>query len=342
MPWIIDDPTPRAVEHFKDSGKVEMAVRHLNKRFAPYENLAVKWVDDTKDKAIDEKVVRNLMRNVKQNNKKINELLPKLDQIFQPLQNLQILSILNTALSAANLVATVAGMIIICDKLNGIERKLDRIQKEIADLKEIDFELQIYKPCRKLVDDYKMLTPDLTKGKFIPEEKLITLIRECKDYIISIYNLQARKILPMDVALNLIFDLLPIFANCLMVYYQRFYDPSQEKHPLHDSCMHVFDLLSASDFIDQVQDYMFVDKHQSNRQVNEYLDCQRMIVYSYRTQIDQLLEDLKTCGSKEGYEDVMQWSRQFAMQQAKVVEDQLTEKYGATKAQEIMAEAGLA
>ena len=142
--------------------------------------------------------------------------------------------------------------------------------------------------------------------------------------------------------LNPIFTLLPILANCLMVYYQRFWDPTQEKHPLHDSCMSVFDMLSAPEFINQIQDYMFIQKRQTNRQVNEYLDCHRLIVYSYRRQIEQLLEDLKTCGSIETYEDVMKWSWQFAAQQAKSVQTELEQKYGYEKADAIMAEAGLA
>lgn len=296
MPWVVDEASKRAIEYFQNHDKVEMVLRTIKKQYAPFEDLKIKWIDEVKDKAIDQNTIRHLVRTADSNSAKLNQIIPKLDQIFKPLQNLQILSILNTALSAANLVATIAGMVIICNKLNSIDHKLNEIQKEIADVKEINYEMQIAKPCRKLVDDYKLLTPALSKGKPVSEERLINLIRECKDYIISIYNL--RNNLPLEAALSLIFSLLPILANCMMVYYQRFYDPNQEKHPLHDSCMSVFDLLSVPSFINQIQDYMFMEKNLPNQQVNEYLDCHRLIVYSYKTQIKQLLEDLKIFGSK--------------------------------------------
>ena len=314
-----------------------MVLRTIQQKYAPFEDLKIKWVDDVKDKVIDQNAIRKLVRNVEKNSAKLDQILPKLDQIFRPLQNLQILSILNTALSAANLVATVAGMVIICNKLNNIDHKLDEIQQEIADIKEINYEMQIAKPCRKLADDYKLLTAALSAGKPVSETALINLIRECKDYIISIYNL--RNHLPMDAVLSLIFMLLPILANCMMVYYQQFYDPKQEKHPLHDSCMSVFDLLLAPGFTDQIQDYMFIEKNQTNRQVNEFLDCCRLLVYSYRKQIEQLLEDLKSCGSKEGYNDAKQWIRQYVAQQARVVQADLESKVGAEKARELVSQA---
>ena len=337
MPWVVDEASKRALEYFQNHDKVEMVLRNIKKQYAPFEDLKIKWVDEVKNKTIDQNAIRHLVRTADRNSAQLDQILPKLDQIFKPMQNLQILSILNTALSAANLVATVAGMVIICNKLNSIDHKLDEIQKEIADVKEINYEMQIAKPCRKLVDDYKLLTPALSKGKPVSEEQLVNLIRECKDYIISIYNL--RNNLPLDAALSLIFMLLPILANCMMVYYQRFYDPNQGKHPLHDSCMSVFDLLSAPDFLDQIQDYMFMGKNQTNRQVNEYLDCHRLIVYSYKTQIEQLLADLETCGSKEDYDDAMLWTRQYVAQQARVVQAELESKIGAEKAKEYVEQA---
>ena len=206
MAWVLDEVTERAAEYFKDHDTIEMVIRNFRKQFAPFEFPKIKWVDEIKNNPINQNQIRNVVRHLNQNNKKLDQIIPKLDQIFQPLQNMQILSILNTALSAANLVATVAGMIMICHKLDNIDHKLDEIQKEVADIKEINYEIQIAKPCRKLVDDYKLLSPALSKGVIVPEETLVNLIRECKDFIISIYNL--RNNLPLDAVLSLIFMLL--------------------------------------------------------------------------------------------------------------------------------------
>ena len=337
MPWVIDEASQKALDYFQNHEKVEMVIRDLKKRYEPFEDMVIKWADDFQDDKIDENMIRDLIRNQKKDSVKLDQIMPKLDQIFKPMQNLQILSILNTALSAANLVASVAGTVVICSKLNNLDYRLNDLQKEVADIKEINYETQIAGPCRKLMDDYKLLAPSLRKGKLAVEDKVINLIRECKDHIISIYNLRYN--LPLDVVLSLIFMLLPVFENCILVYYQQFYDPNQEKHPLHDSFMSVFDLLSSPGFIDQIQDYMFIDKNQTNRQVNEYLDCQRLIVYSYKKQIEQLLEDLKICGSKEGYADVIQWTRQYTAQQARVLQTEIESRVGAERAEKYIKQA---
>ena len=334
MPWVIEEASKRAQEYFQNHEKVEMVLRTIKSQYAPFEDLKIKWVDEVKEETFDQDAIRKLIRNPLRDMEKLDKILPKLDQIFKPFQNPEILAILNTALSAANLVATVTGTIIICNKLNSIDHRLDEIQKQISDTKEINYEMQIAKPCRKLVDDYKLLMPALSKGIPISEDKLNNLIRGCKDYIISIYNL--RNNLSLDAALTLIFLLLPILTNCIMVYYQHFYDPTQDKHPLHDSCMSVFDLLSEPAFINQIQDYLFIDMHEKSRQVNTYLDCHRLIVYSYKKKIEQLLEDMKTCGTKEEYQEAILWTKQYVAQQVRVIQAELESKVGAEKAKTLV------
>ena len=339
MPWIIEEATKRAEEQFKNRGQIEMAMRKAKKAFDKYENVKVKWVDEVKDKSIDQNTIRLVVRNMNKNNAKLDQIIPKLDQIFVPLQNLQILSVLNTALAAANLVATVAGMVVICNKLNSMDHKLDAIQKEIAAVQNFNNEMQINNPCSKMIDDYKMLEAALKRGKPVPEAKIEELINNCKVYINSIYNLQDS--LSMDSALSMMFTLLPIMANCIMIYYRQFYDPDQGAHPLHDGWMKVFDNLSAPEFMDRIQDYLFIEKNMTNRQVNEYLDCQRLLIYSYRTRIEELLADLKACGNKEAYDDVMIWCKQYVAQQAKTVQAELESKIGAERAKVYIDQATL-
>ncbi len=251
--------------------------------------------------------------------------------------NMAMLSKLNIALAAANMVATIACAVVICNKLNKIDQKLDGMQKELGDLKDINFETQIANPCRMLIGDYKIITDSLEKKKPVSEDEMVALIRGCQNYLVSLYNLRGK--LPMDPVLSLIFTLLPIYTNCIMLYYQRFYDVKQDKHTLHDDWMFVYEMLLSDGFLCEVQDYMFIDKRHTNREVNEYLICQRQIVQDYKEKIDELLADLNDCEGIEGYEDAMKWSRQYAAQQAKAVQAELESKYGAEKAGQIMDQA---
>ena len=241
------------------------------------------------------------------------------------------------AMSAANLAATIKGFKEINERLDHIEAQLSEIKEEIDKVQATNFELQIAKPCRSIISKYKDLSMLYQDGKPISDSELIALLDESKEFIISMYNLW--------IALRIIFMMFPVFANCILIYYHRFYDPNKHIHNRHSEWMEVFDLLSAPKFIDEIQDDLFIDQRKTNKEVNEYLDCQRSIVYGYKLKIEELLEDLKTCGNAAIYDDAMRWSRQYVAQQAKAIQAELVLKVGAEKAQEIikqaMAEAGV-
>ena len=163
------------------------------------------------------------------------------------------------------------------------------------------------------------------------------LINGCCDILGCLLNLQGS--VSMDSWLNLVFTLLPIFAGCIMLYYQRFYDVDTGVHSGHDEWIGIFDALLSEELRDEVQDYLFIDKGRPNREVNESLGYMREIVSEYKEQIDQLVLDLKDCDGVEGYEDAMLWSRRYAAQQARVQQAELEKDVGVEKAREIMEQA---
>ncbi len=264
----------------------------------------------------------------------VRDIFPKLGQIFGSLQNLQIMSVLNLAMSAANLAATIKGFQEINVRLDHIEAQLSAIRQGIDDAKTIDYEMQIAKPCRSIVSQYKDISALYQKEKPISENGLISLLDESKEFIISMYNL--RGVYSLQVALQIIFMMFPVFANCILMYYHRFYDANQHMHNRHSEWMEIFDLLSEPRFIEEIQDNLFITQRKTNKEVNEYLDCQRSIVYGYKLKIEDLLEDLKTCGSVKVYDEAMQWSRQFAAQQAVKMEADLIREHGGAKTRAVM------
>ncbi len=335
MDLLLENVPEELAKQLLDKDFAEVAVRNAKQRFKEFFKFAVKQVEKSADK---KKIGEKIHKVVKQKDLlNMKEMANNLNQMFNVLQNTQILGILSSALSAAGLVATIAGIAIICDQLNGIDKKLDDIKKNINDHKKMNFETDINKPCRMLVADYKLIGKKIEDGDPVTEKEVSTLIRDCHEYIITLYNL--RDVCSLDAVLGLIFTLLPIFANCILIYYNRFYDHDRGVHALHNDWMNTFDLLGDESFLHQIQDYMFIDLHQTNRQVNEYIDCQKMILFSYKQKIEQLIEDLEACKGLEGYNAAMQWSRQYAAQQARVVQADLETRYGKEEAQNIMAQA---
>ena len=287
---------------------------------------------------LNKKFAEVALRDEKQRFTLLEKLLVKIPEENQGgSEMLGALSKLNVAMQAANLAATIVGTVIICGKLDRINHKLSELQKATEDLKDFNFEMQIAFPCRKLTGDYKLFADSLRKEKPVSGEELVELIRECQNYLVSLHNLSGK--IPIDMALDLIFTLLPILANCIMIYYQQRYDEVQGKHALHDDWMSVFELLNSEEYLNQIQDDLFLTQRKTNRQVNEYLAYHKVVVNTYRQKIEQLLADLEECGGEDGYSAAMQWSRQYVTQQAKAKQAELESQYGSEKAQMIMEQA---
>ena len=321
---LLQDVPDELAKELLNKDYAEVALRNLKQRFKKFFKLDVKIADKNDKKKDLAEEIHHIIKSKDKN--KINDLADNMNQVFNSLKNTQITGILSSALSAAGLVATVVGTIMICDHLNEIDEKLDQLRTDISDHKNMNFETDINMPCRRIVDDYKVLGKKLKDRDPVSEAEMIKMIRDSHDYIITLYKI--RKNCSLDTVLNLIFTLLPVYANSIMIYYQRFYDPDRGVHALHQDWMDTFDILSGDDFLNEIQDYMFIDQHQTNFQVNEYLDCHQMILYGYRHKIEELLEDLKECNGVEGYNEAMRWCRQYTEQQAKVVQADLETRYG--------------
>lgn len=275
---------------------VEVVTRDANKRFDQFKKLIVQEAKNTQNKGND--------------------------------------NALGIVMDAVNLAATIACTIIICNKLNEMDHQLDEIKKELGKIKDVQIKTTILPSDAKLVEDYKIYARRMEKGDFISREEMLEFIRNCNRNINELYLVSS------DVSFGAIqseiFILLPMMCNFIMLYYQKYYSTEDGKHELHEDWIHTIDKLKSKEFLAQVQDYLFIDKHQRNKDVNEYLACQVKIVSEFKQQIEQLIEDLKTCEGVEGYAEAMKWSRQYAAQQAKAIRAELESKYGTERAGQIV------
>ena len=103
--------------------------------------------------------------------------------------------------------------------------------------------------------------------------------------------------------------------------------------------MKIYDLLDSTEFRNDVQDYLIIVEHTGNRQVNEIMDCQRLVTIGSKQKIEEVLSDLRLCESAADYRDIIQFSNQYAQQQARVMEEELRNQLGNQEAEQIMAPA---
>lgn len=287
------------------------------------------------------KQLAGIAKNQAQNNVMLKELAKNVNGIFSAINSIQAASWLNVALSAANIAATVASTVIICQKLDHIEKKLDQIEKKldriegkIDSIKRGQFVNNIQQPCRAIVMDYKVMVADLDKDKEISEEKMLDLIKRCFNEIEMIYSL--RHDYPTGDVLALLYDLLPVFTDMIALYYQYYYDPAHGEYTLHDEWMKIYDVLNSQEFREEIQDYLVFEVNAGNEQINEILDCQYLITLGSKNRIAEVLSDIAMCDSLEDYRDIMKFSEQYAVQQARQIEADLISELGVSEAERIM------
>lgn len=292
-------------------------------------------------KQIDPQMIRKqlgkIMQSQLQGNAIIKNLAKNVSGIYSAMSSLQVASWLNVALSAANLAATVASTVIICDKLDHIDKKLDRIEGKIDAVARVQFVTQIRQPCRTAVMGYKVIAADLNKGEEVPAGKMLDAINQCCNLMETIYSL--RQNYSTGDVLELLYDLMPVFTDLIVLYYQHYFDSAHGEHALHQDWMKIYDLLDSTEFRNYVQDYLIIVEHTGNRQVNEIMDCQRLVTIGSKQRIEEVLLDLRLCESAADYRDIMQFSNQYAQQQARVMEEELRNQLGYREAEQILAPA---
>ena len=300
---------------------------------AEFQNNLLKQIDPQAAR----KQLAKLARNQLKNNAMLKDMAKNVSSIFSAVSSLQLASWLNVALSAANLAATVASAVIICNKLDHIDQKLDRIEGKIDAIAKVQFVTQIKQPCKAVVMDYKVITADLNKGKEVPEGKMLDVINQCCRLIETIFSL--RKNYSTGDVLELLYELMPVFTDLIVLYYQYYFDPSHGEHALHQDWMRIYDLLDSPELRNEIQDYLIIEDNTGNRQQNEILDCQHLVTIGSKQKIEEVLSDLRLCDSPAEYRDIMKFSEQYALQQARAIEADIQSQFDIQEAERIISQA---
>ena len=283
----------------------------------------------------------NLSRNQAQNTALLKNMAGNVNSIYSKVSCIQALSWLNGALSVCNLAATVISTAVICKKLNAISERLDiisdkleSIDNKVSSVKRVQYETNIAKPCRDLIREYKMILDDLENGREVSKDKLVETINACCSQIETIYKLRAEY--NMNDVLLLLYDLMPIYTNLIIKFYQYYYDRKKPKYILHEDWMKVYSFLSCDAFRNEIRDHYFFEERVHNKQLNDIMDCQYLVTVGSRFKIEQVLKDLSECESNDEYREIDEFCERYALQQAKAMETEMISQFGEKEAEEML------
>lgn len=277
----------------------EAFIRQKNGKYRAFSKIIIKDRDKDAVKAIEE-AAKNL-------SKKISEVNKTTKEISETINVSNALSAFNAVTGVVNLCATVAGFAIIYNEMNEMKDDISDVAKKVLDA----HDQETFYKFDRMMDDYRNMLDCKTIGEEYSEEKYRELISNehaILKLMISIFTKSTSNI--KNDILYSIMSLSSMLACTLADYDEIYYFNHKEKqkwHSSHDSWMQIYDVLTSKQFVEALQDFLFVECGYSQYQTDLFtvstLDNFREAKQSVVDR--QTLIELKD--KKEQYEELMSY-----------------------------------
>lgn len=313
-------------EKLKKDGIFEAVLRDAKKRYKPFIKAVIQDTDLSKaenaeklfyevGKELDLKAdkVINTMKNIDKHivfqNGKLNsisgqllQMAPKFDDVFKNMNVIKSLECMNVALNALNLGATIVGFVIISQKINEVDKKLQAVEVKIDKLGNYH-KNELSAEYHELAMRFNSITNKMKNKETIDfdslEDLLIDMNKFLKDKAIK--NIEDRAIDP-DLLLSMVNTLLPSYTILLKLYLTEHYLAFERMPDNCSSFLGIYQDLKEEKFIESVHDYFFLDKELSGYDSLMAVTIEQVLVNDELIQIFDRISIVKAVGSKAEYE----------------------------------------
>lgn len=268
-------------------------------------------------------------REVKKVGKDVKEVLDltkdiaaNVDKIAQGMSVVQSLSVLNVALSAANMGVSIAGFTMMNKKLDALHQEIHKIYEIVTDLKDIKI--------NEIVNEgYEII--DKTKGLY---QHIIYNDAEIKEYeyILGKYRSYIRNLrghvvggqIDFERGYGIIMGLLPPYVDILkkyivVVYYAKGQFPQYE----YDTHISVIESLANQEFLEKFFDFAYLDHDISKIDSETAEGIHFFLVGNFYTAIEDTRELIFALPKKKNY---MDFEKAIAIESQKRLLNALPEK----------------
>ncbi len=251
METIIDlNSLPKeAVQKLKNNGVkyVELIVRNKkNKRFKEFIKVAVEELNDSQD-------IKQLINNSQ-------KLLKDTKMLNKNILNVKNLQIFNSLFGIANLCATTAGFIIVCNKLDGISKQIEKVSEEIkTSHTEITFST-----FKAILEEHQKLLDGEEGGLKFDEERIGKLISSENVMLDQLYFSFINNTCNDDGSvLTAILTLSSILEYAICKYDYVYYYNHPNKKSLYggrDNWIKTYKKFLSVEFKNKLEDYFFLEE----------------------------------------------------------------------------------
>lgn len=222
----------------------------------------------------------------------------QVDTIFNGMKVIQGLQYLNVGMDVANLAVNVAGLVIICNKLNEIRGEVSALSKKITDMKLGDIQEQYL----KFSGYFEIVSRKLEDGDEINYDELDTQLHDIMAYLSKLTLYYENNTLSSEELLNLMSALLPMYTALLNIFLINFYFEKEKLPTNFDSYTSIYDKLSSPTFGKLTFDYCFLEKNMSSIDARDATNATLLLTINNFSQIVDQVTILKELKTKENFE----------------------------------------
>lgn len=252
--------------------RFEVVVRNeKNKRFKEmFQIIYNKQNEDNADEI--KKTLQNVLKEFNRLDQAVVDQKDALKHINDGLQLTNKLELFNAVVGVVNVGVTIAGFIIIANKMNEISAQISEVLNTVKNAHEDE---TMYK-FDKVIEQHKYMLSCMNNGSEYSESKFIDLIGEEK----AILNLLRKAFINNTCAsresvLQATLCIASMLASSIVYFDNQYYynhKSSAGFYPFESNWILAFQLLREDDFIESLQDYFFLDLHRTQYET-DLLTC---------------------------------------------------------------------
>ena len=247
----------------------------------------------------------------KENNAFLNTISGDIGKVLKGVSGLGTLSWMNLGLTAINVGVSVAGFAMLSKKIGKIQEgiddlkvQLDEVSKDVKETKDLQFIMNVEERYGRLLNETRRITVNVEIGKEITEREVESLIEEYRAFLGSMISFVLKY--PSEPVFDIIYSLLPLFANLIILYYEMFFETYGEKlHPNHGTWIDIFEKIGGREFTDMLTDYYTIDKGFHHKQVNDIIAANFYSICDKEQKIADVISIMQVARTSENYRKIM-------------------------------------
>ena len=218
------------------------------------------------------KTLENVLREFNKVDQAVIEQQDMLEHMNEGLQLANKLELFNAVVGVVNVEVSIAGFIIIANKMNEISAQISEVLNTVKNAHEDE---TMYK-FDKVIEQHQYMLSCMNDGTTYSESKFIDLIGEEK----AILNLLRKAFINNTCAsresvLQATLCMASMLASSIVYFDNQYYynhKSSAGFYPFESNWILAFQLLREDDFIESLQDYFFLDLHRTQYET-DLLTC---------------------------------------------------------------------